>query len=227
MPDLYRQLTKIAGQLEKHYKDMQDIEFTIERGRLYMLQTRNGKRTAHAAIKIAVDMVKEKLIDRDTALGRVDAGSIDQLLHPGLDPKAEKKLIAKGVAASPGAATGEVVFSADDAEAAAGAGKKVILVRIETSPEDIHGMNVAEGILTARGGKASHAAVVARGMGKSCVAGCSDLEIHYDGEYFAAEGQRVGRGDWITLDGSTGEVFLGRVADRPPPRARAATSPPS
>jgi pyruvate,orthophosphate dikinase len=211
MPDLYRQLTKIAAQLERHYKDMQDLEFTIERGRLYMLQTRNGKRTAPAAIKIAVDMVKEKLIDRDTAIARVDAGSIDQLLHPGLDPKAEKKLIAKGVPASPGAATGEVVFSADDAEHAAASGKKVILVRVETSPEDIHGMNVAEGILTARGGKASHAAVVARGMGKCCVAGCSDLEIRYDGEYFVAKGQRVGRGDWITLDGSTGEVFLGRV----------------
>jgi pyruvate, orthophosphate dikinase len=211
MPDLYRQLTKIAAQLERHYKDMQDIEFTIERGRLYMLQTRNGKRTAPAAIKIAVDMVKERLIDRDMALGRVDAGSIDQLLHPGLDPKAEKKLIAKGVAASPGAAAGEVVFSADDAEEAAHAGKKVILVRVETSPEDIHGMNVAEGILTARGGKASHAAVVARGMGKTCVAGCSELEIHYDGEYFKAGGVRVGRGDWITLDGSTGEVFLGKV----------------
>jgi pyruvate,orthophosphate dikinase len=191
---------------------MQDIEFTIERGRLYMLQTRNGKRTAHAAIKIAVDMVKEKLIDRDIALARVDAGSIDQLLHPGLDPKAEKKLIAKGVPASPGAAAGEVVFSADDAEAAANGGKKVILVRVETSPEDIHGMNVAEGILTARGGKASHAAVVARGMGKTCVAGCSELEIHYEGEYFLAKGGvRVGCGDWITLDGSTGEVFLGKV----------------
>jgi pyruvate,orthophosphate dikinase len=212
MPELYKQLTKIAGQLEKHYKDMQDIEFTIERGRLYMLQTRNGKRTAPAAIKIAVDMVKEKLIDRDTALGRVEASSIDQLLHPGLDPKAEKSLIAKGVPASPGAAAGEVVFSADEAEAAAHDGKKVILVRVETSPEDIHGMTVAEGILTARGGKASHAAVVARGMGKTCVAGCADLEIHYEGEYFLAKGGvRVGRGDWITLDGSSGEVFLGKV----------------
>ncbi|MCC6766804.1 MAG: pyruvate, phosphate dikinase [Deltaproteobacteria bacterium] len=213
MPGLYKQLTQIAARLEKHYRDMQDIEFTIEGGKLYMLQTRNGKRTAHAAIKIAVDMVKEKLIDRDTALMRVEAGSIDQLLHPGLDPRAEKRLIAKGVAASPGAAAGEVVFSADDAEAAAGEGKTVILVRVETSPEDIHGMNVAEGILTARGGKASHAAVVARGMGKTCVAGCSDLEIHYEGEYFLArDGVRVGRGDWITLDGSTGEVFLGKVA---------------
>ncbi|MBP1690604.1 MAG: ppdK, partial [Deltaproteobacteria bacterium] len=211
MPACYGQLVKFARQLERHYKDMQDLEFTIERNRLYMLQTRNGKRTAPAAIKIAVEMVKEKLIDRDTALRRVDANSIDQLLHPGLDPKAEKKLIAKGVPASPGAASGEVVFSADDAEEAANAGKKIILVRVETSPEDIHGMTVAEGILTARGGKASHAAVVARGMGKCCVAGCSDLEIHYDGEYFMAGGHRIGRGDWITLDGSTGQVFLGRV----------------
>jgi len=212
MPELYKQLTKTAALLEKHYKDMQDIEFTIERGRLYMLQTRNGKRTAPAAIKIAVDMVKEKVIDRDTALMRVDASSIDQLLHPGLDPKAEKQVIAKGVPASPGAVSGEVVFSADDAESEAHAGKKVILVRVETSPEDIHGMNVAEGILTARGGKASHAAVVARGMGKTCVAGCSDLEIHYEGEYFLAKGGvRVARGEWITLDGSTGEVFLGKV----------------
>ncbi len=212
MPDLYAQLTKTAARLEKHYRDMQDIEFTIERGRLYMLQTRNGKRTAPAAIKIAVDMVKEKLIDRETALQRVDASSIDQLLHPGLDPKAEKQVIAKGVPASPGAVSGEVVFSADDAESEAHAGKKVILVRVETSPEDIHGMNVAEGILTARGGKASHAAVVARGMGKTCVAGCSELEIHYEGEYFLAkDGVRVARGEWITLDGSTGEVFLGKV----------------
>ncbi len=211
MPDLYKQLTQIAGRLEKHYRDMQDIEFTIERGRLYMLQTRNGKRTAPAAIKIAVDMVKEKLIDRETALQRVDANSIDQLLHPGLDPKAEKQLIAKGVPASPGAVSGQVVFSADDAETEAHAGKKVILVRVETSPEDIHGMTVAEGILTARGGKASHAAVVARGMGKTCVAGCSALEIDYGKEMFSAGSVSVARGDWITLDGSSGEVFLGKV----------------
>jgi pyruvate,orthophosphate dikinase len=211
MPDLYRQLTSIAGRLEKHYEDMQDIEFTIERRRLYMLQTRNGKRTAPAAIKIAVDMVKEKLISKETAIQRVDASSIDQLLHPGLDPKAEKKLLAKGVAASPGAVSGQVVFSADDAEAEAHAGKKVILVRVETSPEDIHGMTVAEGILTARGGKASHAAVVARGMGKTCVAGCSALEVDYGKEMFRVGGVGVVRGDWITLDGSSGEVFLGKV----------------
>jgi pyruvate,orthophosphate dikinase len=211
MPGCFRQLEKIARQLERHYRDMQDLEFTIERGRLWMLQTRIGKRTAAAAVRIAVDMVGERLIDRTTAILRVDPASIDQLLHPGIDPKAEKQLIAKGVPASPGAASGEVVFSADDAAAAAEEGRKVILVRIETSPEDIHGMQVAEGILTARGGQASHAAVVARGMGKCCVAGCSDLDIRYDGGFFTARSTRVARGDWITLDGSTGEVFLGRV----------------
>jgi len=211
MPRCVRELRAIATRLERHYRDMQDLEFTIERGRLWMLQTRNGKRTAPAAVKIAVDMAREKLIDRATALLRVDAGSIDQLLHPTIDPKAEKQLIAKGVPASPGAAAGEVVFSADEAEAAAGEGRKVILVRVETSPEDIHGMTVAQGILTSRGGKASHAAVVARGMGKCCVAGCGDLDIRYDGGYFTARGQRVARGDWITLNGSTGEVFLGQV----------------
>jgi pyruvate,orthophosphate dikinase len=211
MPACFRQLEKTARQLERHYRDMQDLEFTIERGRLWMLQTRIGKRTAAAAVRIAVDMVGERLIDRTTAILRVDPASIDQLLHPGIDPKAEKQRIAKGVPASPGAASGEVVFSADEAAAAAEAGRKIILVRIETSPEDIHGMQVAEGILTARGGQASHAAVVARGMGKCCVAGCSDLDVRYDGGFFTAGSTRVARGDWITLDGSTGEVFLGRV----------------
>jgi pyruvate, orthophosphate dikinase len=211
MPACLRQLQKIATQLERHYKDMQDLEFTVEGGRLWMLQTRNGKRTAPAAVKVAVDMAREKLIDRNTALLRVDASSIDQLLHPRIDAKAEKQLLAKGVPASPGAASGEVVFSADEAEEAAKQGRQVILVRVETSPEDIHGMTVAEGILTSRGGKASHAAVVARGMGKCCVAGCGDLDIRYDGGFFNARGQRVARGDWITLDGSTGEVFRGKV----------------
>jgi len=211
MPTCLGQLRKIATKLERHYRDMQDLEFTIERGRLWMLQTRNGKRTAPAAVKIAVDMAGERLIDRNTALLRVDAGSIDQLLHPMIDPTADKQLVAKGVPASPGAAAGEVVFSADEAEAAANQGRKVILVRVETSPEDIHGMNVAEGILTSRGGKASHAAVVARGMGKCCVAGCGDLDIRYDGGFFKAGGHQVQRGDWITLNGSTGEVFLGNV----------------
>jgi pyruvate,orthophosphate dikinase len=211
MPGCFRELDRYARQLERHYRDMQDLEFTIERGRLWMLQTRTGKRTAPAAVKIAVDMVRERLIDRHTALARVDAGSIDQLLHPGLDPKAEKRLLATGVPASPGAASGEVVFHADDAEQAARQGRQVILVRVETSPEDIHGMSVAEGILTARGGKASHAAVVARGMGKCCVAGCGALDIRYDQDAFTVGDTRVAAGEWITLDGSTGEVFLGRV----------------
>jgi pyruvate,orthophosphate dikinase len=211
MPDCLGQLRTIANRLERHYRDMQDLEFTIEGKRLWMLQTRNGKRTAQAAVKIAVDMAKERLIDRTTAIARVDASSIDQLLHPTIDPKAEKQLIAKGVPASPGAAAGEVVFSADEAAEAVATGRQVILVRVETSPEDIHGMTVAEGILTSRGGKASHAAVVARGMGTCCVAGCGDLDIRYDGGYFTARGQRVARGDWITLNGSTGEVFLGKV----------------
>src|SRR6185295_19056254 len=211
MPKCFAQLEKVSRQLERHYRDMQDMEFTIERGRLFMLQTRVGKRTAAAAVKIAVDMVGERLIDRDTAIKRVDPASIDQLLHPGIDPDAPKQLLTRGVPASPGAATGEVVFSADEAAEAAAEGRKVILVRVETSPEDIHGMQVAEGILTARGGQASHAAVVARQMGKCCVAGASELDIRYDGGYFAAGGARVNRGDWVTLDGSTGEVFLGRV----------------
>jgi pyruvate,orthophosphate dikinase len=211
MPRCFRQLAAISRRLERHYRDIQDLEFTIECGRLWMLQTRNGKRTATAAVRVAVDMVRERLIDRTTALRRVDAGSIDQLLHPGIDPNAAKQLLAKGVPASPGAAAGEVVFSADEAAAAAAQGHKVILVRIETSPEDIHGMQVAEGILTARGGQASHAAVVARGMGKCCIAGCSGLDIRYDGGFFTAGGQRVARGESITLDGSTGEVFLGQV----------------
>jgi pyruvate,orthophosphate dikinase len=211
MPRCFAQLERISRQLERHYRDMQDLEFTIERSRLWMLQTRVGKRTAAAAVKIAVDMVRERMIDRDTAIRRVDPASIDQLLHPGLDPAAEKHFLTRGVPASPGAATGEVVFSADEAAEAAASGRSIILVRIETSPEDIHGMEVAEGILTARGGQASHAAVVARGMGKCCVAGASELEVRYDGGFFTVRGERVQRGDWITLDGSTGEVFLGRV----------------
>ncbi len=215
MPPAYKQLEKIARQLERHYRDMQDLEFTIERDRLWMLQTRNGKRTAFAAVKVAVDMVRERVIDRATALRRVEAGSIDQLLHPTLDPSAEKELLAKGIPASPGAASGEVVFSADAAQDAVRAGRKVILVRVETSPEDIHGMTVAEGILTARGGQASHAAVVARGMGKTCVAGCAALDIRYDEGVFNVGAARIGRGDWITLDGSTGEVFRGRVPTVP------------
>ncbi|MBT1071841.1 pyruvate, phosphate dikinase [Pelotalea chapellei] len=216
LPECYRQLAQIRTILETHYKDMQDIEFTIEKGILYMLQTRNGKRTAPAAIKIAVDMVNEGLIDKKAAVLRVAPAQLDQLLHPSLDPKAEKKVIAKGLPASPGAVSGEVVFTADEAETAAKQGHKVILVRIETSPEDIHGMHAAQGILTARGGMTSHAAVVARGMGKCCVAGCGDIKVDYNGETFSARnGVTVKKGDIITLDGSSGEVMLGAVPTVP------------
>jgi pyruvate,orthophosphate dikinase len=216
MPECYGQLVKIRDVLEKHYKDMQDIEFTIETGVLYMLQTRNGKRTAPAAIKTAVDMVKEGLIDERTAVLRVAPSQLDQLLHPCLDPKADKKIIAKGLPASPGAVSGAVVFTANEAEAEAKVGRKVILVRIETSPEDIHGMHAAQGILTARGGMTSHAAVVARGMGKCCVAGCSDIKVDYSAESFvASNGVVVKKGDIITLNGSNGEVMLGAVPTIP------------
>jgi pyruvate,orthophosphate dikinase len=212
LPDCYKQLVEIRSILEKHYQDMQDIEFTIEKGKLYMLQTRNGKRTASAAIKVAVDMVKEGLIDEKTAVQRVMPNQLDQLLHPSLDPKASKKQIAKGLPASPGAASGEVVFTADEAESAAKLGHKVILVRVETSPEDIHGMHAAQGILTARGGMTSHAAVVARGMGKCCVAGCGEIKVDYNaGQFVANGGVIVKKGDVITLDGSTGQVMLGAV----------------
>ncbi len=217
LPDCYTQLAEIRQILEKHYKDMQDIEFTIEKGKLFMLQTRNGKRTAKAAIKVAVDMVQEGLIDQKTAVLRVAPAQLDQLLHPSLDPKADKKVIAKGLPASPGAASGAVVFTADEAEAEAKTGKKVILVRIETSPEDIHGMHAAQGILTARGGMTSHAAVVARGMGKCCVAGCGDIKVDYAGQSFTANGGVVvKKGDTITLDGSTGQVILDEVPTVPP-----------
>ncbi len=212
MPDSYAQLVKIREILEKHYKDMQDIEFTIEKGKLYMLQTRIGKRTAQAAIQIAVDMVAEGLITEKDAVLRVDPAQLDQLLHPSLDPHAEKKVMAKGLPASPGAATGQVVFTADEAEEQTRLKKKVILVRIETSPEDIHGMNAAQGILTARGGMTSHAAVVARGMGKCCVSGCGDIKIDYEKQQFKTKsGHIIKRGDYITLDGSVGEVMLGIV----------------
>jgi len=212
MPECYQQLVQIREILEQHYKDMQDIEFTIEKGVLYMLQTRNGKRTAPASIKIAVEMVNEELIDKKTAVLRVAPSQLDQLLHPTLDPHAKKTVIAKGLPASPGAVSGEVVFCADEAEAEAKTGRKVILVRIETSPEDIHGMHAAQGILTARGGMTSHAAVVARGMGKCCVAGCGDIKVDYANESFTTvTGQVVKKGDLITLDGSKGEVMLGVV----------------
>ncbi|GAW67651.1 pyruvate phosphate dikinase [Geoanaerobacter pelophilus] len=213
LPDCYKQLAEIRDILERHYQDMQDIEFTIEKGILYMLQCRSGKRTAKAAIKIAVDMVAEKLIDEKTAVLRVAPSQLDQLLHPSLDPNAEKKVIAKGLPASPGAASGEVVFTADEAETLAKLGHKVILVRVETSPEDIHGMHAAQGILTARGGMTSHAAVVARGMGKCCVAGCGDIKVDYaQAQFVAKDGSVIKKGDVITLDGSTGEVMKGAVA---------------
>ncbi len=217
LPECYKQLAEIRNILEKHYKDMQDIEFTIEKDKLFMLQTRNGKRTAQAAIKIAVDMVKEGQIDEQTAVQRVEPAQLDQLLHPSLDPKADKKVIAKGLPASPGAAFGEVVFTADEAEELSKTGKKVILVRIETSPEDIHGMHAAQGILTARGGMTSHAAVVARGMGKCCVAGCGDIAVNYANQSFVAkDGLVVKKGDIITLDGSSGQVMLGEIPTVPP-----------
>ncbi len=209
--DVYKQLLQISARLEKHFRDTQDMEFTIERNRLFMLQTRNGKRTAQAAVRIAVDMADEKLIDRKTALKRVEPEQLEQFLHPRLDPSSKKHVIARGLPASPGAVNGEVVFSADEAVAVAEAGRKVILVRVETSPEDIHGMQVAEGILTARGGMTSHAAVVARGMGKSCVAGVSALEIDYSAGTLSANGAVIRRGEYLTLDGSAGEVIEGRV----------------
>ncbi len=211
MPKPYRELVRIYQKLEKHYRDMQDIEFTIQNGKLWMLQTRNGKRTVRAAVRIAVDMARERLISREDAVRRVDPRALDQLLHPTLDPRAAKEVIARGLPASPGAAVGTVVFSADEAEARAKAGEKVILVRIETSPEDIHGMNAAEGILTARGGMTSHAAVVARGMGKCCVAGCGQLRIDYARGEMNVDDLVIRAGDVITIDGSSGEVMRGRV----------------
>jgi pyruvate, orthophosphate dikinase len=212
MPDVYKQLTAVFDKLEAHYRDMQDIEFTIQNNKLWMLQTRNGKRTAAAAVKIAVDMVKEKRITQKEALKRIDPLSLDQLLHPTLDPKAKKTVLAHGLPASPGAASGKVVFTAEDAESMALDHKeKVILVRIETSPEDIHGMHAAQGILTARGGMTSHAAVVARGMGKPCVSGAGELRIDYAAKTFQVMGHSIKEGDIITINGSTGEVMLGEI----------------
>ena len=211
MPEAFKELVKIYQKLELHYRDMQDIEFTIQNKKLWMLQTRNGKRTAQAAVKIAVDMVAEKLINKEEALLRVDPTSLDQLLHPTLDPKAVVKIISKGLPASPGAASGIVVFSSQDAEKRAENGDKVILVRMETSPEDIKGMHVSQGILTARGGMTSHAAVVARGMGTPCVSGASSLHISSDQSYFTANGIKVKEGEIITINGSTGDVILGSV----------------
>ncbi len=213
MPHAYTQLVEIRKLLENHYKDMQDIEFTIEKGKLFILQTRNGKRTAHAAVRVAVEMVEEGSISKETALLRVDASSLNQLLHKQLDNNAKKiaKVLTRGLPASPGAGVGKIVFNAEDAYEWNNAGEKVILVRTETSPEDIEGMNSSQGILTARGGMTSHAAVVARGMGKSCVAGCSDLIINEHAKTMEVGGMKLKEGDLISLDGSTGEVFYGKL----------------
>ncbi|MDW8404498.1 pyruvate, phosphate dikinase [Chloroflexus sp.] len=213
MPEVYAQFHEIAKQLERHYKDMQDVEFTIERGKLWMLQTRTGKRTGAAAVKIAVDMVREGLIDKATAVQRVDPHALDQLLHPMIDPEARKHAqpLTTGLPASPGAASGKAVFDPDEAEELAKTGEKVILVRVETAPEDFHGMVAAQAILTARGGMTSHAAVVARGMGKPCVAGAGDLRISYADQLMTVNGVTIHKGDWITLDGGSGEVFAGQM----------------
>lgn len=212
MPAVYKQLVTYKNTLENHFKDVQDIEFTIQENRLFMLQTRTGKRTTQAAVKIAVDMVREGLIDKKTAIARINPSDLDQLLHPTFDPRAKKEIIATGLPASPGAATGRVVFNAEDAEKWVHDKKeKVILVRKETSPEDIGGMHVSKGILTTRGGMTSHAAVVARGMGKCCVAGCGALLVDYKNQTFKANGKVVKKGDYISIDGSTGEVMLGMV----------------
>ena len=211
MPEVFAQFKAVVERLERHYRDVQDIEFTVEQGRLYMLQTRNGKRTAKAALKIAVDLAGEGLITREEAIGRVEPESLDQLMHPTIDPKAERDLLATGLPASPGAATGKLVFDAGEAERLGSAGEAVILVREETSPEDIHGMHAAKGIVTARGGMTSHAAVVARGMGRPCVCGAAELHIDYAKKELHARGRVFRAGDVITVDGSKGEILAGAV----------------
>jgi pyruvate,orthophosphate dikinase len=212
MPATFGEFVRIADTLERHYRDMQDLEFTVERGRLYMLQTRAGKRTAKAALRVAVEMANEGLISRDEAVTRVEPAALDQLLHPTIDPKAPRTVIATGLPASPGAASGEIVFSADEAEQLKAAGKKVILVRVETSPEDIHGMHAAEAILTTRGGMTSHAAVVARGMGKPCVSGAGAIRVDYAAKTLSAGNHALKAGEIITVDGTSGQVLKGRVA---------------
>ncbi|MGH6877119.1 MAG: pyruvate, phosphate dikinase, partial [Rhizomicrobium sp.] len=216
MPAAFAELNAIGKKLEAHYRDMQDVEFTVQEGKLFMLQTRSGKRTTEAALKIAVDMEGEGLIDRRTALLRIDPSALDQLLHPTLDASASMTCLATGLAASPGAATGEIAFSADEAEKLAAEGRAVILVRAETSPEDIHGMHAAKGILTARGGMTSHAAVVARGMGRPCVSGAGALKIDAVKGVVTVGGRMLKRGDLITIDGASGRVFEGRVPMRQP-----------
>ncbi len=211
MPDAFKELTRIYTMLEKHYRDMQDMEFTVERGKLWMLQTRGGKRTAKAALKIAVELANEGLISKKEAVSRIDPASLDQLLHPTIDPNAKRDVIATGLPASPGAAAGEIVFSSDEAAKLQADGRKVILVRIETSPEDIHGMHAAEGILTTRGGMTSHAAVVARGMGKPCVSGCGTIRVDYGRGTMSIGSRTFKTGDVITIDGSLGQVLAGRM----------------
>jgi len=211
MPAAFAEFVAICNRLERHYRDMQDVEFTIERGKLWMLQCRIGKRTTKAALKMAVDMVAEGVIDHEEAVRRIDPAGLDQLLHPTIDPKAERKILATGLPASPGAACGEIVFTSEEAEAATQAGRKVVLVRVETSPEDIHGMHVSQGILTTRGGMTSHAAVVARGMGKPCVSGAGSIRIDANAGTLVADGVTLKRGDKITIDGGAGQVLLGEV----------------
>ncbi len=216
MPEVFRQLVAVRDKLETHYRDMQDLEFTVQQGKLYMLQTRSGKRTAAAALKIAVEMASEGLIDHEEAIKRIDPMALDQLLHPTLDPKAKRDVIARGLPASPGAASGKIVFKADQAEQMGQAGEKVILCRIETSPEDIHGMHAAQGILTTRGGMTSHAAVVARGMGRPCVSGAGDIRIDYKEGTLTAKGRTLNAGDIVTIDGTTGEIMAGAVPTKQP-----------
>src|SRR5436189_6109481 len=196
-PEAFAELSRIYQALERHYRDMQDLEFTVEKGKLWMLQTRSGKRTAKAALRIAVELANEGVVSKEEAITRIDPGALDQLLHPTIDPKAERKVIATGLPASPGAASGEIVFSADEAEAMKAQGKKVILVRVQTSPEDIHGMHAAEGILTTRGGMTSHAAVVARGMGQPCVSGAGALRVDYAAGTMSIDGRTFKAGDTI------------------------------
>lgn len=211
LPQAYGELERIYNLLERHYRDMQDLEFTVENGKLWMLQTRSGKRTAKAALRIAVDLVEEGLISKDEAIARIDPASLDQLLHPAIDPKAERNVIASGLPASPGAACGEIVFNSEDAEIAKKAGRPVVLVRIETSPDDIHGMHAAEGILTTRGGMTSHAAVVARGMGKPCVSGAGSIRVDYKAGTLSVGDVTLNKGEIITIDGTTGHVLRGKV----------------
>jgi pyruvate,orthophosphate dikinase len=212
MPEVFKQFVETTQKLESHYRDMQDMEFTVERGKLWMLQTRGGKRTTKAALRIAVEMAKEGLITRDEAVLRIEPGGLDQLLHPTIDPNAERNVLATGLPASPGAASGEIVFNSDEAETLKSSGHKIILVRVETSPEDIHGMHAAEGILTTRGGMTSHAAVVARGMGKPCVSGVGSIRVDYAKQTMSVAGKTLKKGAVITIDGSTGQVIEGSVA---------------